>query len=215
MKTSIPIPTLRRYPLYYQHLLTAIGEGKRYISSEEMGKATGSAPEQVRKDISFLEGKGRSRVGYSTTKLIAEITASLGLAREKSAILVGVGNLGRAITLYPGFAQYGMRITHLFDNDLRVIGTKVRWMEVLPVDRIPYVLKTFKIPIGILTTPPDGAQALAELMAGNGVKAIWNFSTAHLQVPDDVMVRNEVLSLELAVILNYITSLDAEKEFED
>jgi redox-sensing transcriptional repressor len=211
MKTPIPIPTLRRYPLYYQHLLVVIGEGKRFISSEELGKATGSAPEQVRKDISFLEGKGRSRVGYSTTKLIAEITACLGLTREKSAILVGVGNLGRAISLYPGFAQYSMRITHLFDNDARVIGTKVKGMEVLPVDRIPYILKTFKIPIGIITTPPESAQALAEVMAGNGIKAIWNFSTAHLRVPDDVMVRNEVLSLELAVILNYIANLDQEK----
>lgn len=210
MKSPIPIPTLRRYPVYYQHLLNVIANGQDIISSEELGYATGSAPEQVRKDIGFLEGRGRSRVGYSTRKLAAEINASLGLVQEKPAILVGVGNLGRAITLYPGFAHYGLRITHLFDISPMVIGHTVGGKQIMPVDQIPCVLKSCPVRIGIITTPPGGAQEIADTMAENGIKGIWNFSTAHLRVPEGVMVRNVDLSLELAVISHHIASLDSE-----
>jgi len=208
---GIPIPTLRRLPLYYQQLLNAYQRGENFISSVELGKATGSAPEQVRKDLSFLAGQGKSRVGYETKKLAAIIEDYLGLMNDKEAVLVGAGNLGRALSLYPGFGQFGLKIVVLFDNDPSKIGVKVGELQVLPIDKMPNLVERMKIRIGIITTPPSGAQAVADAMVKSGIKAIWNFSTLHLHVPEDVMVRNVDLSLELAVISHYINGLGLHK----
>ena len=204
---GIPIPTLRRLPLYYQQLLQAHRNGEEYISSVELGKATGSAPEQVRKDLSFLTGQGKSRVGYETKKLAEIIEDYLGLMDDKEAVLVGAGNLGHALALYQGFAQYGFRIVVLFDNDPMKVNGKVGELKVLPVEKLTNLVERMGIRIGIITTPPLPAQEIAEMMIAGGIKAIWNFSTAHLVVPEDVLVRNVDLSLELAVISHYINGL--------
>lgn len=203
-----PIPTLRRYPLYYQFLLSVIKDGEETISSEELGQATGSAPEQVRKDLGYLEGQGRSHIGYSTRQLADAIVVRLGMVQEKPAVLVGVGNLGRAISLYPGFNQYGLRITHLFDINPNIIGSRVGDIEVMAADQMPCVVKVMKIRVGIITTPPSGAREIAKAMTENGIRAIWNFSTAHLHGPEGVMVRNVDLSTELAVISHFIAGLE-------
>jgi redox-sensing transcriptional repressor len=205
---DIPIPTLRRLPLYYQHLLEARQRGEQIISSVELGNATGSAAEQVRKDLSFLSGQGKSRVGYDINKLIDIIETYLGLLTHKEAVIVGAGNLGHALALYPGFAQYGLKILVLFDNDPQKIGQKVGKLKISPVDEMAEFVRSKRIRIGILTTPPGSAPEIAEIMVASGIKAIWNFSTAHLTVPDDVLVRNVNLSLELGVISHYLTGLD-------
>lgn len=205
---DIPIPTLRRLPLYYQHLLAARARGEEIISSVDLGNATGSAAEQVRKDLSFLSGQGKSRVGYDINTLISIIETYLGLMLHKEAVIVGAGNLGHALALYPGFAQYGLKILVLFDNDPKKIGEKVGKLNILPTDELPDFIKNNHIRIAILTTPPDPAKEIAPLLIENGIKAIWNFSTAHLTVPEDVLVRNVDLSLELGVISHYISGLD-------
>lgn len=209
---GIPIPTLRRFPLYYQQLLEASRQGKNFISSVELGKATGSAPEQVRKDLSFLAGQGKSRVGYETKKLAGIIEDYLGLQNNKQAVLVGVGNLGRALALYPGFAQFGLKIVALYDNDPTKIGGKVGSLSVAPVEAMTDYLQNNHTCIGIITTSPNGAQEVADKMVQSGIRAIWNFSTVQLQVPEEVMVRNVDLSLELAVISHYISSLGLHKK---
>ena len=204
---SIPIPTLKRLPLYYQQLLLALQQGENFISSVDLGNATGSTPEQVRKDLSFLAGQGKNRVGYDSKKLANIIEEYLGLLEEKEAVLVGAGNLGRALVLFKGFAQYGFKITYLLDNDPQKVGTRVGELFVQPMEELSHLVEHNKILIGIITTPPDAAQGIAENMSAAGIKAIWNFSTAHLHVPDDVMVRNVDLSLELAVISHYLNTL--------
>jgi len=205
---GIPIPTLRRLPVYYQQLLAAYERGEEFISSVELGEAAGSAPEQVRKDLSFLAGQGKSRVGYKTRKLAGIIEEYLGMVREKEAVLVGVGNLGRAIALYPGFAQYGLHIVGLFDNNSDCIGKRIGNLIVQPVDQMPLFVENANIRIGILTTPPAAALHVSEEMIKSGIKAIWNFSMAHLRAPADIMVRNVDLSLELAVISHFVNSLE-------
>lgn len=208
---GIPIPTLRRLPLYYQQLLLAGKNGKDFISSDELGKATGSAPEQVRKDLSFLTGQGKTRVGYDTKKLAKVIEDYLGLMENKEAVLVGAGNLGRALALYQGFAQYGFKIVAIFDSDPIKIGGLVGNLQVLPAAQLTDLIEKAKVHIGIITTPPSPAQEIANAMTAGGIKAIWNFSTAHLLVPDDVLALNVDLSLELAVLSRYVNSLESAK----
>lgn len=205
---GIPIPTLYRLSLYYQQLLLSAKKGQAYISSVELGKATGSAPEQVRKDLSFLMGQGKSRVGYETKKLACIIEDYLGLMENKNAVLVGAGNLGHALASYQGFAHYGFRIVALFDNDPVKIGSKAGNMQILPVEELTRRVEQLNIRIGVITTTPQPAQEIAEMMIKGGIKAIWNFSTVHLVVPQDVLVRDADLSLELAVISHYLKSLN-------
>jgi len=208
---DIPLPTLRRLPLYFQHLLRARQRGETIISSVELGNATGSAADQVRKDLSYLAGQGKSRVGYDINKLISIIETYLGLLTNKNAVIVGAGNLGHALALYPGFAQYGLKILTLFDNDPKKFGDSVGNLTILPISELEHYIESHEILIGILTTPPIAAPQVAAIMVTSGIKAIWNFSTAHLSVPDDVLVRNVDLSLELGVISHYISNLDGGK----
>ncbi len=204
---GIPIPTLRRLPLYYQQLLSAYERGEEFISSVELGEATGCAAEQVRKDLSFLAGQGKSRVGYRTKKLAGIIEDYLGMEMEKRAILVGVGNLGRAIALYPGFSQYGLSIVGIFDNDPGLFGQSVGSLSIQPITELPEFICENNIKVAIITTPPKAAQSVATEITKCGIRAIWNFSMAHLHVPKEVMVRNVDLSLELAVISHYINHI--------
>jgi redox-sensing transcriptional repressor len=119
----------------------------------ELGDATGCAAEQVRKDISFLAGQGKSRVGYKTKKLAEIIEDYLGMEIEKRAILVGVGNLGRAIALYPGFSQYGLSIVGIFDNDPNLFGQPVGNLIIQPTVELPEFICKNNIKVGIITTP--------------------------------------------------------------
>lgn len=203
---GIPIPTLYRLPMYYHCLKAAIQEGEEFVSSVELGRVSGATPEQVRKDLGFLEGQGRSRVGYDARKLATTIEDYLGLMNDKEAVLVGAGNLGRALALYD-FSRFGFRIVVLFDKDPHKVGTKVGDLHVLPVEKMGNLVSRMRIRIGIVTTPPGSAQQVADEMVANGIKAIWNFSTLRLKVPADVMVRHVDLSSELVVISQYIKSL--------
>ncbi len=204
---SIPIPTMYRLPMYYHCLKAAIQEGEEFVSSIELGQVSGATPEQVRKDLGFLEGQGRSRVGYDARKLATTIEDYLGLMNDKEAVLVGAGNLGRALALYD-FSRLGLKIVILFDRDPQKIGTKVGDLHVLPVEKLGNLVRRMRIRIGIVTTPPGSAQQVADEMVANGIKAIWNFSTLRLKVPADVMVRNVDLSSELVIISQYIKSLE-------
>jgi redox-sensing transcriptional repressor len=184
-----------------------VQRGQEYVSSQELGDVSGGAPEQVRKDLSYLESQGRSRVGYHARRLATVIEDFLGLMNDKEAVLVGAGNLGRALSLYPDFSKYGLKIVVLFDNDPEKVGKKVGDKYVLPVEKMGNLVSRMGIRIGIITTPPSSAQEVADAMTANGIKAIWNFSTLRVKVPEDVMVRNVDLSLELVMISQYIKSL--------
>jgi redox-sensing transcriptional repressor len=123
-------------------------------------------------------------------------------------VLVGAGNLGRALALYPGFAQYGLKITQLFDVAPQKIGHKVGDLPVYPFSQLTDRIQYSKIRVGIITSPPQAAQEITNAMLAGGIKAIWNFSMAHLIVPEGVLVRNADLSLELGVISHFLSGLD-------
>ena len=148
---SMPLPSLRRLLTYYRHLKHAIEQGEEYVSSTDLGWAADTTPEQVRKDLSFLpgEGVGRSRVGYPAHKLAAIIEDYLGLLNDKYVVLVGVGNMGRALALFPGFQQHGMRIVVMFDNDPKKVGTQIGEIKILPVEKLTNLVERMMIRIGI------------------------------------------------------------------
>ena len=183
-----PKATLERLKLYHRLLSE---EEKEYISSEEIGERLGILPEQVRKDLSYLEYKGKPKVGYNVKKILEELNKLFGIGKSTKVIIVGAGNLGTAITNYPGFAKYNIEIVGIFDNDPNKIGKRIGDLVVLPMDYLERVIKKFNVEIGVICVPKESAQEVANILVENGIKAIWNFAPTFIKVPEEVIVRNE------------------------
>jgi len=204
----MPLPGLRRLLIYYRQFKAALQAGVEYVSSADLAYAADTTPEQVRKDFSFLPSQGRSRLGYPTQVFTDMIEEYLDLVNDKDAVLVGAGNLGKALALYPGFKQFGLRIVVLFDNDPAKIGEKIGDIQILPVEKLTNLVDRMMIRIGIITTPAEVTQQIADEMVKGGIKAIWNFSTFHPKVPKDVMVRNMDLASDLVVLSHHVHRLN-------
>jgi redox-sensing transcriptional repressor len=204
---GVPLPTLRRLPLYYRRLRQAAEDHIRVISSEELGRSVGSSAAQVRKDLSYLPEVGRAGIGYDVVSLAAYLEDYLGLVNDKEAVLAGVGNLGRALALYPGFKDYGLQIVALFDSDVTKIGKLVGEQRILPIEKLTNLCQRLHIQMGIITAPPQAAQEVADAMLAGGIRVIWNFAPCQITAPGNVIVKNEDLATELATLSHNITRL--------
>jgi redox-sensing transcriptional repressor len=202
---GIPIPSLRRLPIYYRHLCQALDQHLTTVSSKELGLSAGVPDAQVRKDLSYLALDGRPGIGYEVRSLAGQLEEFLGLLNDKEAVLVGAGNLGTALATYPGFVRYGLRIVTLFDRDPAKLGTLPDGRQVFPVEKLTDLVRRLQIHIGIITVPEDAAQAVADAMVAGGIQVIWNFAPCKLIVPPGVLVKNEDLASELATLSHHIT----------
>lgn len=202
---GIPAPSLRRLPVYYRRLLQALEESRTSVSSKELGDAAGAPDAQVRKDLGYLSYEGRPGVGYDARLLAACLEEFLGLANDKDAVLVGLGSLGRALACYPGFERYGLHILAIFDSDPAKQGRLPDGRQVFPVEKLTDLVRRLQVRIGILTVPEAAAQAVADALIAGGVQVIWNFASCRLNVPQDVLVKNEDLAAELATLSHHIT----------
>ncbi len=203
--TKIPRPTLSRLPVYYRWLMRAIDEGRSVISSQQLGESSGIPAAQVRKDLSYLGELGQAGVGYDTRKVADVLCEFLGLEDEKQAIVVGAGNLGRALAGYPGFERYGLRIVALFDNDPSKIGKVIAGKSVFSMKRLAGVVGRLQVGMGIVAVPAEEAQSVVDQMIEVGITVIWNFAPTHLHVPSSVLLENEDLAARLATISYHMT----------
>jgi redox-sensing transcriptional repressor len=192
---------LERLIRYYRYLaeLTA-RRSVDTITSAQLGRILDVDPSQVRKDFAAIGLSGVSRVGYDVCEVCRTIRMAVGFNNTYSAVLVGTGQLGGALLTYGGFERYGLRIIAAFDADPEKIGTRKGDHTILSVHDLRAFLEEHEIPVLILTTPVDVSQGVAELAAMAGVRAIWNFSPTRVAAPDDVLVRNEHISMGLAEI---------------
>jgi redox-sensing transcriptional repressor len=176
------------------------------ITSAQLGTALNIDPTQVRKDFGAIGLMGISRVGYEVCEVCRAIRLVFGFDRPYQGVLVGSGHLGQAILNYPGFARYGLQLVAAFDNDPQKVGTAVAGLKVRPVRSLkPYVRK-HGIRLAVLTTPVSVSQTLTDRVVSAGVKAIWNFSPTPLSAPDDVLIRNEYISVGLAQIAYHLNT---------
>ncbi len=196
----LPRPCLMRLPHYYRRLLQAMHEGKAIISSEELGEEAGVPAAQARKDLSYLGEFGRPGIGYDVYELAAHLERVLGLNEPKTAILIGVGNLGRALASYPGFARYRLQIAAAFDVDPSKIGQRIGTIRVLPLEEMEAFIRQNDVRMAILAVPAAQAQAIAERLCAAGIRLIWNFAPVALRVPEGVLVFNEDLAARLATL---------------
>lgn len=201
-KTPISTQTLRRLPVYLDHLHTVT---TARISATAIAGALGLSEIQVRKDLAAISDGGRPGVGYETSMLIDDIAHYLGYDRRVKAVLVGAGNLGRALAGYGGFVRCGLDIAAAFDSDPKLAGDKAGRSVVYPMEALPLFCREHEVQIGIITVPAKAAQEACDALAKGGVRAIWNFAPVHLNAPEGVMVQNENLVASLTVLSRRLT----------
>jgi redox-sensing transcriptional repressor len=196
----IPDATVARLPLYHRGLLELVRAKRPTVSSEELADATGVNAAKVRKDLSYLGTYGTRGVGYDVENLLHQIGRELGLTENWPVVIVGIGNLGRALAAYGGFSARGFRIAALLDADPKKHGERVGQLQVRPTSELPQVVAEQHVAIGIIATPGHAAQDVADQLVEAGVHSILNFSPSVLNVPDGVAVRRVDLAVELQIL---------------
>ena len=185
---DIPEPSLRRLPLYYRILQEMMTAGVTQVSCADLARVLGLDPTQVRKDIEMTGIVGKPRIGYPMTELVRWIENFLGWNRPKEAVLAGAGSLGSALLGYERFSRHGMLIVAAFDIDAEKIGQRIHGREVQPLGFLPDFVRQMQTLVGVIATPARAAQSVADLMVSGGIRAIWNFAPAHVQVPARVIL---------------------------
>lgn len=198
----ISITVIRRLPKYYRYLGDLMNKGINRISSQELSKLTGFTASQIRQDLNNFGGFGQQGYGYNVEELHKELGKILGLETIYKAVIAGAGNLGQAIANYRGFEDAGFKVLSLFDKNPKLIGLRIRDIEIRDVDTMEDFIKENNVDIGIITSPRESAQELADAFVRAGVKGIWNFAPIDLIVPDNVVVENVRLN-ESLFILSY------------
>lgn len=184
----IPPTVVRRLPKYLAHAQRLRQAGIEWVSSAELGEALGQTSSTVRQDLSHIDFYGISKRGYSTAGLEASLAQTLGADHEICCVLVGAGNLGRALALHEEFARQGFKICGVFDCSPGVIGRKVGRLVVQPMSDLPGVVCGQDVDIGIVTVPHEAAQRVADQLILAGVRGLLNLTSAHLIVPRKVPV---------------------------
>ncbi|APF16758.1 Redox-sensing transcriptional repressor rex [Caldithrix abyssi DSM 13497] len=197
--------TISRLSTYYRTLSHLIDQGIETVSSEQIAEINNITSAQVRKDLSFFGSFGKRGLGYNTRDLRDQIANILGLSKKWNVALVGVGNIGRALIDYAEFKKQGFHIKALFDNDPKKVGQEIGGLKIHHMDSVCNVVKEEKIEIAIIAVPAKVAQSVVDSLVKCGVKAFLNFAPITIKAPDDVMVKNENMSIELEALSYFLT----------
>ena len=208
---AAPVPTLRRLPKYLEYLRNIRVAADAHISCTQIAGALELVPTQVRKDLASTGIVGKPKKGYPVFALIEAIEVFLGWNTPQDAFLVGAGALGTAILGYEGFRNNGLNIVAAFDNDSSKIGTQIRGVEVMSLEKLPDLARRMNIQIGVMTMPPQYAQQIADLLVTGGIKAIWNFTPSLVTVADNIILENAQLASSFAVLSSRLRSSTRKK----
>jgi redox-sensing transcriptional repressor len=178
--SGIPEATVARLPVYLRALYGLAERGVSTVASEELAAAAGVNSAKLRKDLSHLGSYGIRGVGYDVDYLVYQVSRTLGLTQDWPVVIVGAGNLGRALANYGGFVSRGFTISAMLDSEA--------------------VVAAHRVAIGVIATPASSAQAVCERLVVAGVTSILNFAPLVLNVPEGVDVRKVDLSIELQIL---------------
>ncbi len=194
---SIPNPAVRRLSLYLRELEAFARKGRRTISSKQLGQSLGLTDAQVRKDLAYFGQFGHPGIGYRVDDLIAQVRRILGTDRVWNVLLVGAGNLGRALLAYRGFEKKGFRMVAVFDSDPAKIGRKCGLLTTQPMSELAATIQAQGIRLGIIAVPADHAQEVADQLVAAGIRGILNFAPVSLNVPPSVGLTAVDLAVQL------------------
>ena len=190
-KSEVSVAVIRRLPRYHRYLGELLRDGKGRISSKELAAIMGVTASQIRQDLNCFGGFGQQGYGYNVKYLHSKIGELLGMAEGYRAVIVGLGNLGKALASTHMFERRGVEVIALFDVDESIVGTSYNGLPVLHSDTLYDYCVNNKISIGVLTVPKECAKDVARTLTDAGVKGIWNYANMELvaQSPS-VIVQN-------------------------
>lgn len=203
-RPAIPRKTVYRLSLYLRCLARLKDNNIQTVSSEALAKVAGVKPTQLRKDLTYFGQFGTRGLGYDVTALSQMISDELGTTSLQPVILVGVGNLGLALLSYRGFEKEGFEIIAAFDIDPKRRRDKDVDLPILGMEELPEFVQTHHVKMAIVTVPAIAAQEATNSLVQCGVTGILNFAPIVLHVPEDVMVNNVNLAIELENLSYFI-----------
>ncbi len=194
---DIPTPAVYRLSFYLRQLETFQRVEKNTISSKQLGEALGYTDAQVRKDLAYFGQFGHPGIGYKVEELIGQLRKILGTDKVWNVLLVGAGNLGRALIAYRGFLRKGFRLAAIFDADPNKVGHAFGELTIDSIDRMPEIVARENIKVAIMSVPAEAAQRVADALVAAGVRGILNFAPVSVTVPHDVSVQGVDLAVQL------------------
>lgn len=204
----LPEPTLRRLPWYLAYVKLLDNLHVEHVSSTQISKELNVDASQIAKDLSFLNIKGKTRIGYDVHKLVKELADFLGFKKKHNAVVIGAGSLGAALMQDKGLSQYGLNIVAGFDVNPDIVGTSVCGIPVYGIEELKEKQRECNAAIAILTVPVEHSQDAANTAIASGIKAIWNFTPFRINAPADIVIANTSIYAHLAIIYN---RMDARK----
>lgn len=185
---KIPVPVVQRLTKYLVHVRWLCEADMTWASSERIAHALGLTSSTVRQDLSYLDISGISKRGYETMKLEAVLRCALGANKINRVVIVGAGNLGRALALHAEFARRGFVVFAIFDSNSRLIGRRIGKVAVRAMHELGRIVRKEKVDIGIIAVPASSAQAAADALIANNVRGLLNLTAAYVRVPPRVTV---------------------------
>lgn len=189
-KTAISDMVVSRLPYYLQALRHMASQGRRVILSQELGAHLGISAPQIRKDLSLFGEFGKQGTGYDIANLIKQLNQILNTNCVWDMVIVGAGNIGRAIASYQDFTDRGFRVAMIFDNDAQKIGSMVGNYTVQDIKDMAAAIEANRIKIAVLAVPAIEAQQVTNQLVEAGIKAILNYAPIAITVPPDVHVQH-------------------------
>lgn len=202
----IPEPALRRLPWYLAYVTLLRERGDEFVSSTQISRELKVDASQIAKDLSLLDIRGKTRIGYEVPLLEHKLEEFLGFRRSHRAVVVGAGSLGKALMQDSGLSRYGLNIVAAFDTDPALAGMSYGGIPVYPVGEMTARVKEAGATVGIITVPVEHAQSTADALVEAGVKALWNFTPFRLSANDGVIISNTSIYAHLAVMYNRMES---------
>ncbi|HEY1629566.1 MAG TPA: redox-sensing transcriptional repressor Rex [Tepidisphaeraceae bacterium] len=197
----IPSPAVRRLSLYLRQLEAFKRQDRRTISSKQLGESLGLTDAQVRKDFAYFGQFGHPGIGYRVDDLIGQVRHILGTDKTWNVLLVGAGNLGRALCAYGGFTAKGFNLVAIFDNDPAKAGKPIGNFTIQPLSELQQTIRQHSIKVAIMTVPAEAAQNVADQLIAAGIRGLLNFAPVSLQLPADIALN----AVDLAVSLEQLS----------
>lgn len=201
---------IKRLPRYFRYLRILMRNGISRISSGELSKMMNVTASQIRQDLNCFGGFGQQGYGYNVEYLYAKICDLLGVGAGLCSVIIGAGNLGRAIVRSNMFDKRGVEIVGMFDINPILVNQKIEHVEVYSLEMLESFCGNNRVDFAVLTLPKESAQEVASRLVELGVKGFWNFTGQELELPDDVVVENVHLGDSLMTLCYRLTAGDGE-----
>ena len=206
---------VKRLPRYFRYLRELIRQGRLRISSGELSELMQVTASQIRQDLNCFGGFGQQGYGYNINHLYAKICEILGVGEGYNAVVIGAGNLGRALVRSPMFEKRGVNILGMFDVDSTQVGRAIGDTTVYPMEEIREFCRTYPVDIAVLTLPKQAAEEVAQCLYEAGIRGFWNFTGNELELPPDAVAENVHIGDSLMTLCFELRRMEMQEDGEE